>query len=65
MKTNKQNISSDESDILLQQQSDSDGIVEEDAVEKLIIRLELILMESGWSRLPENKNILFNNSEPW
>ncbi|XP_057807872.1 uncharacterized protein LOC131022418 isoform X2 [Salvia miltiorrhiza] len=39
--------------------------VEEDAVEKLVVRLNLILMEVGWSRQPKHRNILFNNSEPW
>lgn len=47
------------------QQSGSDDDMEEDAVGKLIVRLNLILMEVGWSRRPDNKNILFNNSEPW
>lgn len=50
---------------IFQQQSGSDDDIEEDAVGKLIVRLNLILMEVGWSRQPENKNILFNNSEPW
>ncbi|PIM99326.1 hypothetical protein CDL12_28184 [Handroanthus impetiginosus] len=39
--------------------------LEEDAVEKLIVRLNLILMEEGWSRQPDHKGMLFNNSEPW
>ncbi|XP_042006947.1 uncharacterized protein LOC121755676 isoform X1 [Salvia splendens] len=47
------------------QQSGSDIEVEEDAVEKLVVRLNLILMEVGWSRKQEHKNTLFNNSEPW
>ncbi|XP_047975459.1 uncharacterized protein LOC125217926 isoform X2 [Salvia hispanica] len=46
-------------------QSGSDIEIEEDAVEKLVVRLNLILMEVGWSRKPEPRNILFNNSEPW
>ncbi|KAL2234113.1 uncharacterized protein LOC105169824 isoform X2 [Sesamum indicum] len=46
-------------------QPDSTNDLEEDAVEKLIIRLNLIMMEEGWSRQPNNKGILFNNSEPW
>ncbi|KAG6406202.1 hypothetical protein SASPL_133801 [Salvia splendens] len=46
-------------------QSGSDIEIEEDAVEKLVVRLNLILMEVGWSRKPEHRNILFNNSEPW
>ncbi|KAI3445136.1 hypothetical protein Pfo_001801 [Paulownia fortunei] len=47
------------------EQSGSTNDLEEDAVEKLIIRLNLILMEEGWSRQPDNKSTLFNNSEPW
>ncbi|KAH6759819.1 hypothetical protein C2S52_009758 [Perilla frutescens var. hirtella] len=47
------------------QSRSNDDDVEEYAVEKLIVRLNLILMEVGWSRQPDNKNILFNNSEPW
>lgn len=44
---------------------DSFSDLEEDAVEKLIIRLNLILMEEGWSRPSYGKNFLSNNSEPW
>ncbi|KAL8492963.1 hypothetical protein ACS0TY_024243 [Phlomoides rotata] len=39
--------------------------LEEDAVEKLIVRLNLISMEVGWSSLPDNRSNLFKNSEPW
>ncbi|PSS19671.1 Alpha-1,3-mannosyltransferase [Actinidia chinensis var. chinensis] len=45
--------------------SDSFIDVEEDAVEKLIIRLNLILMKEGWSRPSHGKSFLSNNSEPW
>lgn len=38
---------------------------EEDAVKKLIIRLNLILMEEGWSRPSHPRNFLGNNTEPW
>lgn len=51
--------------LVLQQQSGLDNNIEEDAVEKLVVRLNLILMEVGWSKQPEHRNILFNNSEPW
>ncbi|KAL5570619.1 hypothetical protein UlMin_027194 [Ulmus minor] len=44
---------------------DSLSSLEEDAVEKLIIRLNLILMEEGWSRSSYARNFLGNNSEPW
>ncbi|KAL0425712.1 UNVERIFIED_CONTAM: hypothetical protein Sradi_1106000, partial [Sesamum radiatum] len=46
-------------------QPDSTNDLEEVAVEKLIIRLNLIMMEEGWSSQPDNKGFLFNNSEPW
>ncbi|KAL1564333.1 hypothetical protein AAHA92_06689 [Salvia divinorum] len=42
-----------------------DTNAEEEAVEKLVVRLNLIMMEVGWSKQPEYRNILFNNSEPW
>lgn len=45
--------------------SDSLSSLEEDAVEKLIIRLNLILMEEGWSRPSYVRNYIGNNSEPW
>ncbi|PQQ10991.1 uncharacterized protein Pyn_08078 [Prunus yedoensis var. nudiflora] len=50
---------------LRRQPSDSLAILEEDAVEKLMIRLNLILMEDGWSRPSYARNFLGNNSEPW
>ncbi|KAL3829804.1 hypothetical protein ACJIZ3_018606 [Penstemon smallii] len=46
-------------------QSDSTKDLEEEAVEKLIIRLNLILMEAGWSRQSDHRSSLFNNSDPW
>ncbi|XP_059649272.1 uncharacterized protein LOC132295153 isoform X2 [Cornus florida] len=45
--------------------SDTFSHLEEDAVEKLIVRLNLILMEEGWTRPSYNKSFLGNNSEPW
>lgn len=39
--------------------------LEEDAVDKLMTRLSLILMEQGWSRPSYARNFLSNNSEPW
>ncbi|KAG6791104.1 hypothetical protein POTOM_000215 [Populus tomentosa] len=39
--------------------------LEEDAVEKLMIRLNLISMEEGWSKPSHVRNFLGNNSEPW
>ncbi|XP_077218433.1 uncharacterized protein LOC143852742 [Tasmannia lanceolata] len=39
--------------------------LEEDAVEKLIVRLNLILMEEGWSRPSPRRNYWGNYSEPW
>lgn len=39
--------------------------LEEDAVEKLMIRLNLILMEQGWSKPSHVKSFLGNTSEPW
>ncbi|KAL7259212.1 hypothetical protein ACSBR1_005164 [Camellia fascicularis] len=47
------------------QSSDSFSDLEEDAVEKLMIRLNLILMEEGWSRPSYGRTFLSNNSEPW
>ncbi|KZV54433.1 hypothetical protein F511_09748 [Dorcoceras hygrometricum] len=41
------------------------NLEEDDAVEKLIIRLNLILMEKGWSRQSDSRSALFNNTEPW
>ncbi|KMT17110.1 hypothetical protein BVRB_2g041640 [Beta vulgaris subsp. vulgaris] len=46
------------------QTSDSlDNPAEDDAVEKLIVRLNLILMEEDWKR--PSGSFLRNNSEPW
>lgn len=42
-----------------------DNVEEEEALEKLKIRLNLILMEEGWSPPTDNKSFLRNNSEPW
>ncbi|MBA0665017.1 hypothetical protein Goklo_004943 [Gossypium klotzschianum] len=39
--------------------------LEEDAVKKLIVRLNLIAMEEGWTRPGYVRNYLGNNSEPW
>lgn len=39
--------------------------LEEDAVEKLAIRLNLILMESGWTGSSPGRNLWGNSSEPW
>lgn len=50
---------------LQKQLSDSLSILEEDAVEKLMIRLNLISMEEGWSKSSYLRNYLGNNSEPW
>lgn len=48
----------------MQQTSDSlDNPAEDDAVEKLIVRLNLILMEEDWKR--PSGSFLRNNSEPW
>ncbi|KAI8571593.1 hypothetical protein RHMOL_Rhmol01G0131900 [Rhododendron molle] len=44
---------------------DSFSDLEEDAVDKLMIRLNLIVMEEGWSRPSSGENFLSNNSEPW
>lgn len=41
------------------------NLEEDEAVEKLIIRLNLILMEEDWSRQSDNRSALFNNTEPW
>ncbi|XP_059434861.1 uncharacterized protein LOC132176030 isoform X3 [Corylus avellana] len=50
---------------LQKQLSDSLSTLEEDAVEKLMIRLNLISMEEGWSKSSYFRNYLGNNSEPW
>ncbi|XP_054813868.1 uncharacterized protein LOC129314453 [Prosopis cineraria] len=47
------------------QSSNSLSSIEEDAVDKLITRLNLILMEQGWSRPSYVRNFFNNNSEPW
>ncbi|XP_057976444.1 uncharacterized protein LOC131163752 [Malania oleifera] len=47
------------------QASNSISSLEEDAVEKLMIRLNLILMEEGWSRSSYVTSFFTNNSEPW
>ncbi|KAF7152678.1 hypothetical protein RHSIM_Rhsim01G0124300 [Rhododendron simsii] len=44
---------------------DSFSDLEEDAVDKLMVRLNLIVMEEGWSRPSSGGNFLSNNSEPW
>ncbi|GAV75274.1 Transglut_core2 domain-containing protein [Cephalotus follicularis] len=50
---------------LQKQSADSISNMEEDAVEKLMIRLNLILMEGGWSNPSYSRNFFANNSEPW
>ncbi|XVF00246.1 hypothetical protein REPUB_Repub03eG0268400 [Reevesia pubescens] len=47
------------------QSTNSVSILEEDAVEKLIVRLNLIALEEGWTRPSYVRNFLGNNSEPW
>ncbi|XP_015876224.3 uncharacterized protein LOC107412908 [Ziziphus jujuba] len=47
------------------QSVDSISSLEEDAVEKLMIRLKLISMEEGWSKPSFARNFLSNDSEPW
>ncbi|XP_050386163.1 uncharacterized protein LOC126802566 [Argentina anserina] len=49
----------------LRRSSNSSTDLEEDAVEKLMIRLKLILMEDGWSRPTYVRNFLGNSSDPW
>ncbi|KAG5249939.1 Transglut core2 domain-containing protein [Salix suchowensis] len=49
---------------LLKQASNELSTLEDDAVEKLMIRLNLISMEEGWSKPPHSGKILQNNSEP-
>ncbi|KAL8227814.1 hypothetical protein R6Q57_015398 [Mikania cordata] len=39
--------------------------MEEEAVEKLIIRLNLILMEDDWTRPSSIASSLYNNTDPW
>ncbi|KAG6787733.1 hypothetical protein POTOM_003777 [Populus tomentosa] len=50
---------------LQKQASNKLSSLEEDAVEKLMIRLNLISMEEGWSKPSHVRNFLGNNSEPW
>ncbi|KAG5066309.1 hypothetical protein AAZX31_04G126900 [Glycine max] len=45
--------------------SNSLSSLEEDAVDNLMMRLNLVLMEQGWSRPSYARNFLGNNSEPW
>ncbi|KAI3425632.1 Transglut_core2 domain-containing protein [Psidium guajava] len=45
--------------------SDPSSIMEDDAEEKLMVRLNLILMEDGWGSPTHARNFLSNNSEPW
>ncbi|XP_021297254.1 uncharacterized protein LOC110426362 [Herrania umbratica] len=47
------------------QPANSVSSLEEDAVQKLIVRLKLIAMEEGWTRPSYVRNFLGNNSEPW
>ncbi|KAJ8756030.1 hypothetical protein K2173_024577 [Erythroxylum novogranatense] len=50
----------------LQTQSPSkSSILEEDAVEQLMIRLKLISMEEGWSKPSKARNFLGSYTEPW
>lgn len=44
--------------------SDSTSALEKTAVDMLVIRLNLILMEDGWSNPPYARNFL-HNSDPW
>ncbi|KAF3434291.1 hypothetical protein FNV43_RR25394 [Rhamnella rubrinervis] len=48
-----------------QQSVDALVNLEDDAVEKLMVRLNLISMEEGWSRPSFARNFLGNDSEPW
>ena len=50
---------------LQKQASNKLSSLEEDAVEKLMIRLNLISMEEGWIKPSHARNFLGNNSEPW
>ncbi|KAJ8529329.1 hypothetical protein K7X08_036164 [Anisodus acutangulus] len=54
---------------LYQDRKESSGLIdnveEEAAMDKLMIRLNLILMEEGWSLPTGNRSFLRNNSEPW
>ncbi|XP_020203922.1 uncharacterized protein LOC109789398 [Cajanus cajan] len=50
-----------------QETSSSNSLIslEEDAVDNLMMRLNLVLMEHGWTRPSYARNYLGNNSEPW
>ncbi|MED6216236.1 hypothetical protein PIB30_005498 [Stylosanthes scabra] len=39
--------------------------LEDDAADKLMMRLNLIMMEQGWSQPSYSRNFLGNSSEPW
>ncbi|XP_039070498.1 uncharacterized protein LOC120217481 isoform X2 [Hibiscus syriacus] len=47
------------------QSTNSISILEEEAVQKLLVRLNLITTEEGWSQPFYVRNFLGNNSEPW
>ncbi|XWS65487.1 hypothetical protein CRYUN_Cryun05aG0117000 [Craigia yunnanensis] len=47
------------------QSTNSVTILEEDAVQKLFVRLNLIVMEESWTQPSYVRNFLGNNSEPW
>ncbi|CAI0560215.1 unnamed protein product [Linum tenue] len=51
----------------VQQNQSSTGMsrLEDDATEKLMMRLNLIFMEEGWSEPSRVRKFLGNNSEPW
>ncbi|XVE52297.1 hypothetical protein DITRI_Ditri02bG0111500 [Diplodiscus trichospermus] len=50
---------------LQSQSTNSVSILEEDAVQKLIVHLNLIAMEEGWTQPSHVRNFLGNNSVPW
>ncbi|XP_071706548.1 uncharacterized protein [Rutidosis leptorrhynchoides] len=54
-----------EKSVPLTQSSYSVTKLEEDAVEKLIIRLNLISMEDDWTRPSSIASSLYNNTDPW
>ncbi|PPS07139.1 hypothetical protein GOBAR_AA13515 [Gossypium barbadense] len=45
--------------------TNSVSILEEEAVQKLFVRLNLIAMEEDWCQPIYGRNFLGNNSEPW
>ncbi|XVF41105.1 hypothetical protein PTKIN_Ptkin01aG0253700 [Pterospermum kingtungense] len=47
------------------QSTNSISTLEDDAVQKFIVRLKLIAMEEGWSQPSYVRNFLGNSSEPW